>query len=251
MYRIIARLDVKGDKLIKSVQLDGVRVIGDPRESAQKYYEGGADELLFIDAVASLYGRNHLTEVIRYTAESVFIPLTVGGGLRSIEDVDTVLRAGADKVAVNTAVVQRPEFITEVSQEFGSQCMVLQIDAKKRGAGEWEAYIDGGREPTGLDVVEWAKRGVDLGAGEILLTSVDQEGTGLGFDIELCKAVSSSVSVPVIASGGMGSIQDFIDVIRTGQADAVAMANILHVKKVRLERIKAEALAAGIPVRAQ
>lgn len=251
MYRIIARLDIKGDRLIKSVQLDGVRVVGDPRESAQRYYQQGADELLFMDAVASLYGRNHLAEVIRYTAESVFVPLTVGGGLRSLEDVDMALRAGADKVAINTAAVMRPAFITEVSREFGAQCMVMQIDAKRRKPGKWEAYVDGGREPTGREVVDWVKMGVELGAGEILLTSVDQEGTGLGFDIELYKAVSSSVPVPVIASGGMGSIQDLVEVIRRGDADAVAMAHILHVDKMSLERIKAETSAAGIPVRLQ
>lgn len=251
MYRLIARLDVKGDKLIKSVQLDGVRVVGDPAESARKYYQQGADELLFMDAVASLYGRNHLAEVIRYTAENVFIPLTVGGGLRDLGDVDRVLRAGADKVAINTAIVQRPKFITEVARSFGSQCMVLQIDAKKKGPGEWEAYIDGGREPTGLEVVNWAKQCVELGAGEILLTSVDKEGTGLGFDTELYKAMASSVPVPVIASGGMGSARDFIDVVQGGHADAVAMANILHVQKVPLEKIKAEILEAGIPVRMQ
>ena len=251
MYRIIARLDIKGDKVIKSIQLDGVRVVGDPKESASKYYEQGADELLFMDAVASLYGRNHLAEVIRYTAENVFIPLTVGGGLRSIEDVDMVLKAGADKVAINTAVVSRPEFIAEVAREYGSQCMVLQIDAKGKRPQQWEAYTDGGREPTGLDVVEWAKRGAEMGAGEILLTSVDQEGTGLGFEVDLYRAVSSSVPIPVIASGGMGSAQDLINVIRIGRADAVAMAHILHVKKMPLGEIKAEALAAGLPVRMQ
>jgi len=251
MYRLIARLDIKGDKLIKSVQLDGVRPVGDPRDSAQNYYEQGADELLFMDAVASLYGRNHLADVIRYTAENVFVPMTVGGGLRTLEDVDTVLKAGADKVAINTAAVLRPNFITEVAQEFGSQCMVLQVDAKRKGAGNWEPYIDGGREPTGLNVLEWTNRGVQLGAGEILLTSVDQEGTRLGFDVELCKTITASVSVPVIASGGMGSIQDLIDLMHSGAADAVAMADILHVQRVPLGKIKAEALAAGIPVRMQ
>jgi cyclase len=204
-----------------------------------------------MDAVASLYGRNHLVEVIRYTAENVFIPITVGGGLRTMEDVDMVLKAGADKVAINTAAVLRPHFISEVAREFGSQCMVLQIDAKNQGPQKWEPYIDGGREPTSLDVVEWAKRGAELGAGEILLTSVDQEGTGLGFEKDLYKIVSNSVPIPVIASGGMGTAQDLINVIRIGLADAVAMAHILHVEKVPLEDIKAEAQAAGLPVRMQ
>lgn len=251
MSRIIARLDIKGDKLIKSVQLDGVRVVGDPRECAQRYYQQGADELIFMDAVASLYGRNHLADVIQYTAESVFVPLTVGGGLRSLDDVDKALRAGADKVAINTAAILRPEFITEVSREFGSQCMVLQIDAKRNNLGDWEVYVDGGREPTGRNVVDWVKMGVELGAGEILLTSVDQEGTRLGFDIELYQTISKDVPVPVIASGGMGSVQDLIDVIRKGKPDAVAMAHILHVDKVPLEEIKAGISEAGIPVRLQ
>jgi imidazole glycerol-phosphate synthase subunit HisF len=251
MYRIIARLDIKGDKLIKSVQLDGVRVVGDPKESAQKYYMQGADEILLMDAVASLYGRNHLEDVIKYTAENIFIPMTVGGGIRKLKDVDMILKAGADKVAINTAAVSTPELITHVSRQFGAQCMVLQIDAKQKATGKWEAYVDGGREPTGLDVVKWAKQGVELGAGEILLTSVDNEGTGLGFDTNLCKVVSRAVTVPVIACGGMGSVQDLIDVIRLGRADAVAMANILHVEKVELNKVKFEAHISGIPVRIQ
>ena len=249
--RLIARLDIKGDKLIKSVQLEGVRVVGDPREQAQKYYQQGADEVILMDAVASLYGRNNLAKIIRYTAENVFISITVGGGIRKLEDVDMALRSGADKVAINTAAVARPSLISEVSRQFGSQCMVLQVDAKQKSPGKWEAYTNGGREPTGLDVIEWAKRAGQLGTGEILLTSVDREGTRRGFDIELCSAVSQAVSIPVIISGGMGSVEHLVDVIREGSADAVAMADILHVKKYSMQNIKAETSAVGIQVRLQ
>lgn len=247
--RYIARLDIKGDKLIKGIQLEGVQVIGDPCEHAQRYYRQGMDELLLMDAVASLYGRNHLKEIITYSAQNVFVPITVGGGLRSLDDVDMALKSGADKTAINTAVVARPELITEVAHVFGSQCMVLQVDAKRRVGGGWEAYVDGGREHTGLDVIEWVKEAVDRGAGEILLTSVDQEGTKLGFDIELCRAVSSVVDVPVIASGGMGAPDDLVRVVREGGVDAVAMANILHVQKKSLTDIKKHAARAGVETR--
>jgi imidazole glycerol-phosphate synthase subunit HisF len=247
--RLISRLDIKGDKLIKSIQLEGVRVVGDPREQASKYYQEGADEVLLMDAVASLYGRNHLIDIIRYTAENVFIPITVGGGLRKLEDVETVLKAGADKVAINTAVVKKPELIKEVAHHFGSQCMVLQVDAKKKGDKHWEVYIDGGRERTGLDVVEWIQRAVALGAGEILLTAIDREGTRTGYDVELCRMISENVSIPVIASGGMGSVQHLVDVVIEGRADAVAMADILHIRRQSIAAIKAEAAEKGLSVR--
>jgi cyclase len=249
MHRLIARLDIKGENLIKSVQLDGVRVVGDPRVQAQLYYEQGIDELVFMDAVASLYNRNQLSEVVSYTCENVFIPLTVGGGLRSLADVEEVLQAGADKVAINTAAVAKPELITEVARTYGSQCMVLQIDAKKISEGKWEAWVDAGREPTGLDAVEWAKRVVDIGAGEILLTSVDREGTRLGFEWELVKAVSEVVPVPVIASGGMGSLDHLVEVFSKGKADAAAMADALHVQKTPVQKIKTHVAQAGIAVR--
>lgn len=247
--RLIARLDIKGDKLIKSVQLEGVRVVGEPREQAQLYYQQGADELFLMDAVASLYGRNHLAEVVSYIARNVFIPMTVGGGLRQIQDVDMVLRAGADKVAINTAVVKNPKLITDISLRFGSQCMVLQVDAKYKRPGYWEAYIDGGREPTGLNAIEWVQRASRLGAGEILVTSVDREGTRRGFDIELCKAVSQVVSVPVIASGGMGNLGHLVAVVNEAAVNAVAMADILHVQKMDMKKIKTEAAAAGLHLR--
>jgi cyclase len=202
-----------------------------------------------MDVVASLYGRNNLLEVVRRTSEEVFIPLTVGGGIRSVADAGEALRAGADKVAINTAAVRRPELISEVALKFGSQCMVLSIEAKRRPAGGWEAYTDNGRERTGLDVVEWARRGAALGAGEILLTSVDREGTRRGFDLELIRAVTDAVDVPVIASGGMGEVAHLIAAVRQGGADAVAIADVLHYRRLTLPQIREAALAARLPVR--
>lgn len=247
--RLIPRLDIKGPNLIKGIQLEGVRKVGDPAEFARRYYAQGADEILYMDAVASLYARDTLTDIVRRTAEQVFVPITVGGGLRSLDDVHSMLRAGADKVAINTAATQRPELISEVARTFGSQCMVLQIDAKRTPEGDWEAYCDGGREHTGLDAVAWARQGAELGAGEILLTSVDREGTRKGFDIELVKAVSAAVTIPVIASGGMGNFQHLADLAATGCADAVAMAWALHFGLEHLDDIRARARAAGMPVR--
>ena len=247
--RLIPRLDIKGPRLIKGVQLEGLRPIGDPQEHARRYYEEGADEILYVDVVASLFGRNSLQDIVRRATEDVFVPLTVTGGLRSVDDVRDILRAGADKVGINTAATKRPELITEVSQKFGSQCMVLSIEAKQIAPGKWEAFTDNGRERTGLDVVEWAKRGVELGAGEILLTSVDREGTREGFDIELTRAVTSAVPVPVIASGGGGSASDVVQVVREADASAVAVADILHYKRGSLADIRERVSAAGIAVR--
>lgn len=247
--RIIPRLDIKGPNLIKGIRLEGLRVMGDPQEHAIRYYEAGADELIYMDIVASLYGRNNLSDIVRRTAENVFIPITVGGGIRSVDDARLILRSGADKIAINTAAVARPELIREVARRFGSQAMVLSIEAKHVGAGRWEAYTDNGRERTGLDVLEWVQRGVELGAGEILLTAVDREGTRQGFDTELIRRVSETVSVPVIASGGMGTLDHFKEVAVTGRADAVSMADVLHYKRMDLRDIRAAALAAGLPVR--
>lgn len=247
--RLIARLDVKGSNLIKGIRLEGLRVIGSPNEYALRYYLQGVDELIYMDSVASLYGRNHLGDIIKAAAKNIFVPMTVGGGIRSVDDVTQILRAGADKVAVNTAAVENPQLITEISRVFGSQCMVLSIEAKQLDSGCWEVYTNNGRERTGIDVVEWAKRGVDMGAGEILLTSVDMEGTRGGFDVSLIHAVSSQVRVPVIASGGMGSTGDLIDVVDNGLADAVAMADILHYGRSNIRDIREEAKSAGISVR--
>lgn len=247
--RLIVRLDIKDHDLIKGIQLEGVRKVGDPNEFAQRYYEQGADEILYMDAVASLYDRASLCDIVRRTAENVFIPITVGGGIRSLDDVREMLRAGADKVAVNSQATHRPEIISEIAEHFGSQCMVAQIDAKKRSDGGWEVYRDGGREHTGLDVVEWAARVQRLGAGEILLTSVDREGMRSGFDIELIEAVSKTVTVPVIASGGMGRLEHLVAAAKQGRADAVAMAYVLHYGKLTLGQIRETALKAGLPVR--
>lgn len=247
--RLIPRLDIKGPNVIKGINLEGLRVIGDPQSFARQYYEDGADELLYVDVVASLYGRNSLHDIVKRTVQDVFVPLTVTGGLRSVDDVREVLRAGADKVGINTAATKRPELIREVAHKFGSQCMVLSIEAKKVAPGRWEAYSDNGREPTGFDVVEWAQRGVELGAGEILLTSVDREGTRHGFETELIHAVSTAVSVPVIASGGMGQPRDAVVAIIDGRADAVAMADILHYKRGTLADIRAALRNAHLDVR--
>lgn len=202
-----------------------------------------------MDSVASLYGRNNLDDIVRKAAKNIFVPLTVGGGIRSMDDARHLLRAGADKVAVNTAATANPQLITDISRRFGSQCMVLSIEAKRTGEGKWEVYTDNGRERTGLDVIEWVQKGVELGAGEVLLTSVDKEGTRKGFDVELVKAVTERVAVPVIASGGMGSSEHLIDVVKRGHADAVAMADILHYKRAHVGDIRNAARSAGIPVR--
>lgn len=247
--RVIARLDIKGPNLIKGIHLEGLRVLGSPNEYAMRYYRQGADELIYMDCVASLYGRNNLSDIVQKAAENIFIPMTVGGGIRSVEDARHLLRCGADKVAVNTAAVTRPELIREVSRTFGSQCMVLSIEAKQKEQNRWEAYTDNGREHTGLDVVEWAIRGVALGAGEILLTSVDREGTRKGFDIPLVRAVSAAVPVPVIASGGMGKPEDLIDVVHEGGSDAIAMADILHYGRATVGQIRRFAESAKIKVR--
>ncbi|MEY4564109.1 MAG: imidazole glycerol phosphate synthase subunit HisF [Pseudomonadota bacterium] len=247
--RIIPRLDIKGPNLIKGIRLEGLRVMGDPQEHAIRYYEAGADELIYMDIVASLYGRNNLSDIVRRTAENVFIPITVGGGIRSVDDARLILRSGADKIAINTAAIGRPELISEVAHRFGSQAMVLSIEAKQVAPGRWEAYTDNGRERTGLDVLEWVKRGVELGAGEILLTAVDREGTRSGFDLDLLRQVSQAVPVPVIASGGMGSIEHFVEAATVGLADAVAMADVLHYKRLSLVDIREAALANGLPVR--
>lgn len=247
--RIIPRLDIKGPNLIKGIRLEGLRIIGDPQEHAIRYYKAGADELIYMDIVASLYGRNNLSDIISRTAKNVFIPITVGGGIRSVHDASLILRSGADKVAINTAAVVRPELISEVANRFGSQAMVLSIEAKQTAPSKWEVYTDNGRERTGLDVMEWVHRGVEAGAGEILLTSVDREGTRQGFDIDLIRNVSQAVTVPVIASGGMGSVDDLIIAAREGLADAVAMADALHYKRLSLSDIRDAAVVAGLAVR--
>jgi len=233
MIRIIPRLDIKGPNVVKGVHLEGMRVLGRPELFAARYYGEGADELLYMDSVASLYGRNSLSEIVERTAEQIFVPLTVGGGLRSVEDIRGILRAGADKVSVNTAAIKEPKLIEEASEAFGSQCVVLSVEARRLPSGEYECMTDNGREKTGREVRAWVEEAVRLGAGEILLTSVDQEGTGRGFDVELTRAIAEAFEVPVIACGGAGSVDDVRQVIVEGKADAVCIASILHYHVLR------------------
>jgi cyclase len=249
MLRLIARLDVKGSKLIKGIHLEGLRVVGDPNERAREYYRQGADELIYMDVVASLYGRNHLGDIIKKAVQDIFVPITVGGGIRSIEDATQILRCGADKLAINTGAVDKPNLIYEISRKFGSQCTVISIEAKKISQERWEVFTNNGRERTGLDVVQWAKKCVSNGAGEILLTSIDREGTRMGFDVDLVKEVTSSVNVPVIASGGMGKVEDLIPVVLEGGADAVAIADILHYNRATLDDLRSASFASGLSPR--
>ena len=226
--RIIPRLDIKGPHVVKGVHLEGLRVLGRPEAFARWYDESGADELLYLDVVASLYGRNNLLEIVRRTSSDIFIPLTVGGGLRGIDDIRDALRAGADKVAVNTAAVRNPALVTQAARRFGSSTIVVSIEAIETAPGVFEAFTDNGREQTGMDAIEWAVRACELGAGEILLTSVDREGTGRGFDLALTRTVADAVGVPVIASGGAGNIEHVRQAIVEGHADAVAVASVFH-----------------------
>lgn len=228
VIRIIPRLDIKGPNLVKGIHLEGLRVLGKPETFAKYYYENGADELFYMDIVASLYQRNNLLDIIKQTAKEIFIPLTVGGGLRSVEDISAVLRAGADKVALNTAAIKNPELVKEASRRFGSSTIVISIEAKKMSDGSYEAYIDCGREKTGVDVFWWAKKSAELGAGEIIITSIDQEGTGNGYDVELTRRVADSVPIPVIACGGAGNPDHVLEVIRHGNADAISVGSLFH-----------------------
>jgi imidazole glycerol-phosphate synthase subunit HisF len=243
LVRLVARLDIKGPNLVKGIHLEGLRVVGDPAEHALRYYQEGIDEVIYIDIVASLYGRNSLREVVERTAAQLFVPFTVGGGVRSLDDITTLLRAGADKVAINTAAVRRPALITEAARVFGAQCVVLSVEAKRQPHGGWEAYTDNGRERTGLDALDWIKRGVELGAGEVLLTSVDQEGTRRGFDLDLLGRVAALVGVPVVASGGGGGVEHIAQAFGAG-INGVALASVLHQRTLAVAAIK-QALASG------
>lgn len=247
-FRLVARLDIKAPHLVKTVQLEGLRVVGDPEEYALAYYQEGVDELLYMDIVASLYGRNNLADTVERTTRNVFVPITVGGGIRSVEDARLLLRAGADKVAINTAAVKRPELISELARTFGSQCVVLSVEAKARRDSTWEAFTDNGRECTGKSVVDWVRQGTELGAGEVLLTSVDREGTRKGFDLALVEAVAKAVNVPVVASGGMATHEHLIQAAECG-ASAVAMADVLHFRRTSLDGIRAAARHAALEVR--
>lgn len=231
--RIIPRLDIKGPNLVKGIHFEGLRVLGKPESFARYYYENGADELVYMDAVASLYGRNSLLQIVERTAREIFIPLTVGGGLRNVDDIRAVLRAGADKVSLNTAAIAQPELIREASRAFGSSTIVVSIEAIRLPNGNYEAYVDYGRQRTNVNVFEWALRAVELGAGELMVTCINREGTGKGFDLELTRRVAEAVPVPVIAGGGAGKVEDVFDVIAQGKADAVALASILHYSYIR------------------
>ncbi len=246
--RIIPRLDIKGPNLVKGIHLEGVRVLGKPEDFARKYYTGGADELIYMDVVASLYNRNGLFHLIEKACEEIFVPLTIGGGLRTIGDIEKALRAGADKTAINTQAIKTPDFVKEASRIFGSQCIVGSVEAKRKG-NSWEAYIDSGRECTGVDVLEWVKRLEDLGVGEILLTSVDQEGTKKGFDVDLIKKVTERVSIPVIASGGAGTPEQISDLILNTGVNAVAVASMLHYDVSSIVEIKDRLCRNSVEVR--
>jgi len=238
MLRIIARLDVKNGAVIKGIHLEGQRRIGEPIEIAKTYYAGGIDEIIFMDSVASLYERSNLFETIAEACRHVFVPITMGGGIRSLSDVERALSSGADKVAVNTALVRDPLLAEQIAQVYGSQCLVGSIEAKRKPGG-WEAYISNGREPTGRDVVSWARELQERGVGELLITSVDQEGTKRGFDIELCRLVESATSVPVIASGGAGSLRHLTELEAKTQLQGVAIASLLHYGILSVDDIKA------------
>lgn len=247
--RVIARLDVKGPNVIKGVHLECLRVVGKPAELAEKYYLQGADELLYIDVVASLYDRQNLLDIVDQTSNKIFIPFTVGGGVRKLGDIREFLKAGADKVAINTAATKNPKLIKDAAEMFGSQCIVGSIEAKKVGSNKWEAYTDNGREKTGLDVIEWAKEIEELGAGEILLTSIDTEGTKKGYDIELTKKVADAVTIPLIASGGAGTLDHLSACINKCNIDAIAMASVLHYTSFSIPQIKKHLISKGIGVR--
>jgi len=246
--RLVARLDVKQSHLIKGVHLEGWRKVGDPAVYAGKYYAAGADELLYMDVVASLYGRNNLTDIVSRTARDVFLPICVGGGIRSVEDADRLLRAGADKVAVNTAAVARPGLLTELAARFGSQAVVLSVEAKRTPDGGWEALTDNGREHTGRDAIEWVGDAAALGAGEILVTSVDRDGTAKGMDLDLLQAVTAATPLPIIASGGIGEAGHAVAALRSGELDAVASARALHYGEVVIGDLRATLVSDGWPM---
>tara|TARA_B100000795_G_C22805727_1_gene444766 strand:+ start:2994 stop:3752 length:759 start_codon:yes stop_codon:yes gene_type:complete len=247
--RLIARLDIKNEFVIKSIHLEGLRKVGNPNQLAKKYYEEGIDEIIFMDAVAAYYDRNSLSEIIQKACKDVFIPITVGGGIRNIKDIQQALNSGADKVAINTQAINNPQFIQEASKIFGSQCIVSSIEAKKISDGKWEAYIENGREPTGLDVLEWARKVKELGAGEIMLTSIDREGTKKGFDLELNQMVANAVSIPIISSGGIKNSDDAILLLKNSCIDAIATASTLHYNLEEIQDFKQNLANNGVKVR--
>lgn len=247
--RIIPCLDIKDGRVVKGTNFAQLRDAGDPVEAAREYDRQGADELVLLDINASADSRGILTHVVERVAESIFIPFTVGGGIRKVEDFTDILRAGADKVSVNSAALQRPALIREAAEKFGSQCVVVAMDAKRRPGGGWTLYLNGGRVDTGKDAIQWAREAQSLGAGEILLTSMDQDGVKTGYDLELTRAVSEAVSIPVIASGGAGELSHFRDAFTTGKADAVLAASLFHFGEISVPQLKAYLRDQGVPVR--
>ncbi|OUU62629.1 MAG: imidazole glycerol phosphate synthase subunit HisF [Alphaproteobacteria bacterium TMED62] len=245
--RVIARLDIKSNSVVKGINLEGLRKVGDPKELAKKYYKEGIDEIIYMDVVASLYERNTIEKFIKVAAKEIFVPLTVGGGIRNLEDIRKVLNNGADKVAINTAAIKNENFIKEASQEIGSQSIIVSIEAKKVEKNNWEAYYDNGRERSGLNVLDWAKKAQDLGAGEVLITSVDNEGLKKGMDLELLKRLRDIVSIPIIFSGGVGQVEHIIDVVPN--TDAVALASVLHYNEYSIKFLKDILYKKGINVR--
>ena len=247
--RIIARLDIKGPNLIKGVRLEGLRVVGEPNAFAEKYYKSGADELIYMDSVASLYGRNHLGALIEKASRNIFIPITVGGGIRSVEDARDILRSGADKVAINTAAVKNPNLINKLAESFGSQSIVSSIEAKRINENTWEVYVEGGREKTGIDVIDWVKFCESEGAGELLVTSIDNEGTRSGFEVDLYETISKNTSIPVIASGGFGRVEHALAAVEVGRVDSIAIADAFHYNRVSLGEVRQYCSDAKLNVR--
>lgn len=246
--RVIARLDIKGPNVVKPVQTEALRIVGDPKKLAHKYYKGGADEIVYMDIVASLYGRNIDYELLKSTTEGIFIPFTIGGGIRSIHDINNALRAGADKVAINTYAISNPKFLKEAVKIFGAQCIVVAIDAKRQGNKHWEPYTDGGREKTQKDLIEWAKVAIDMGIGELIISSIDQEGTMEGYDLELIRRISDFSPIPVIAHAGAGKIEHILDAVNAG-ADAVSASSIFHYKEVKIAEVKKYLAKRGLKMR--
>ncbi len=247
--RVISRLDIKGPNVIKGVHTEGLRVVGSPKELAERYYAEGADEIVYMDIVASLYERNLDFQQLKSVCDAIFIPFTVGGGIRSLSDIRDALRAGADKVAINTYVVKHPKFITEASHHFGSSCIVLSVEAKKIREGKWEAYTEGGREKTGLDAVEWIKKGIELGAGEVIVTSIDQDGTRKGYDKELMKQITAFARVPVVAHGGAGTPEDMAEIVKEARVDAVSASSIYHYGEYTIGEVKEKLFENNIHIR--
>jgi cyclase len=246
--RLIARLDIKSQNVIKGIQMEGLRIVGDPKVIATKYYESGADELLYIDTVATLYGRDNLIDIVRNTAQNIFIPLTVGGGIRTFDDAKLLLRSGADKVAINSSAVGNPKLLKEIAETFGSQCVVLSVDCKKIG-NDWSVYVNNGRDPTGLFVASWVEAAAQNGVGEVLVTSVDRDGTRRGLDLDLMVLARSSTDLPLIGSGGAGTIADIRKGFSEADLDGIAIGAAIHTESLKLELIRKDLIEAEIGLR--